>query len=135
MTMKKADPRVLDPLAASSAGVAHLALALRELVLSEAPGAVERVYQNHPSAIWFGFGPARGQGPKMKDMFCYVAAATSHVNLGFCRGASLSDPERVLEGAGETMRHVKFRSERDLERPFVRRYIRAAAEQVRGIDI
>ena len=62
----------------------------------------------------------------MKDMFCYIAAARSHVNLGFCRGASLSDPNRVLEGEGKMMRHVKFRSERDLERPFVRRYIRAA---------
>ena len=28
------------------------------------------------------------------------------------------------------MRHVKFRSERDVERPFVRRYIRAAMEQI-----
>ena len=59
--------------------VADLALALREMVLKEAPEAVERVYQNHPSAVWFGFGP------KMKDMFCYIATAKSHVNLGFCR--------------------------------------------------
>ena len=28
------------------------------------------------------------------------------------------------------MRHIKFASERDLERPFVRRYIQAAIEQV-----
>jgi hypothetical protein len=62
----------------------------------------------------------------MKDMFCYIAAARTHVNLGFCRGASLSDPNRVLEGEGKSMRHIKFRSERDVERSFVRRYIRAA---------
>jgi hypothetical protein len=49
--------------------MAHLALALRELVLTEAPEAVEKAYQNHPSAIWFGFGP------KMKDMFCHIAMA------------------------------------------------------------
>jgi len=104
--------------------VADLALALREMVLDEAPEALERVYRNHPSAVWFGFGP------KMKDMFCYIATARSHVNLGFCRGASLSDPIRVLEGEGKMMRHVKFRSERDVERPFVRRYIRAAMEQI-----
>jgi hypothetical protein len=35
----------------------------------------------------------------------------------------------VLEGEGKTMRHIKFRSQRDLERPFVRRYIQAAMEQ------
>ena len=100
--------------------VAAIMLALREVVLEEAPDAVERMYRNHPSAVWFG------TGPKMKDMFCYVAAASKHVNLGFCRGASLADPNRVLEGGGKTMRHIKFRSDGDIERPFVRRYIRSA---------
>jgi len=52
------------------------------------------------------------------------------VNLGFCRGASLPDPNRVLEDEGKVMRHIKLRSERDLARPFVRRYIRAAMEQI-----
>ena len=59
-----------------------------------------------------------------------IATVRSHVNLGFCRGAALSDPNRVLEGEGKTMRHVKFRSEPDVKRPFVRRYIRAAIEQL-----
>jgi hypothetical protein len=117
------NPQFLDLLSAFDRPVAGLALALREIVLEEAPDAIEKVYANHPSAIWFG------TGPMMKDMFCYIAAARSHVNLGFCRGASLSDPNRVLEGEGKKMRHVKFRSERDLARPFVRRYIRAAIEQ------
>jgi hypothetical protein len=35
----------------------------------------------------------------------------------------------VLEGEGKAMRHIKFRSLRDLERPFVRRYLQAAMEQ------
>jgi hypothetical protein len=67
----------------------------------------------------------------MNDMFFYIAAARRHVNLGFCRGASLPDPNRVLEGEGKTMRHIKFRSAGDLERPIVRRYVRAAIEQLR----
>jgi hypothetical protein len=66
----------------------------------------------------------------MKDMFCYIATNARHVNLGFPRGAALPDPNRVLEGEGKAMRHIKFASERDLERPFVRRYIQAAIEQV-----
>jgi hypothetical protein len=66
----------------------------------------------------------------MKDMFCYIATNARHVNLGFPRGATLPDPNRVLEGDGKTMRHIKFANERDLERPFVRRYIQAAIEQV-----
>jgi hypothetical protein len=118
------DRQLLDYLSSWDRPVADLALALREIVLEEAPDAVEKVYQTYTVAIWFGFGP------KMKDMFCYIATATNHVNLGFYRGASLPDPNRVLEGQGKMMRHVKFKNDRDLERPFVRRYIRAAMEQV-----
>jgi hypothetical protein len=60
----------------------------------------------------------------MKDIFCYIATNARHVNLGFPGGAVLPDPNRVLEGEGKTMRHIKFATERDLERPFVQRLSR-----------
>jgi len=41
--------------------------------------------------------------------FGYVNAFTSHVNVGFFQGASLPDPERLLQGNGKFMRHVKLR--------------------------
>jgi len=41
--------------------------------------------------------------------FGYVNVFTSHVNVGFFRGAALPDPSRLLEGAGKFMRHVKLR--------------------------
>lgn len=63
-------------------------------------------------------------------MFCYLTTHAGHINLGFPRGAALPDPNRVLQGEGKAMRHIKFRSVSDLERPFVRRYIQAAIEQV-----
>jgi hypothetical protein len=118
------DRQLFDFLSAYDRAVAELALALREMLLEEAPEVQEKAFGNHPSAVWFGFGP------KMNDMFCYIATASHHVNLGFRRGASLPDPKQVLEGQGKTMRHIKFRSEADLERPFVRRFIRAAIEQI-----
>jgi len=120
------DQQVLDFLTGYDSPIGSVALALREVLLEEVPDAVEKVYRNHPTAVWYGFGP------KMQDMFCYIARATAHVNLGFCRGASLQDPSHVLEGEGKMMRHVKFRSERDVGRPFVRRYVRAAAKQGAG---
>jgi hypothetical protein len=101
-----------------------MALALREIILDEVPDASESIYQVYTVAIWFGFSG------KMKDMFCYITTNAKHINLGFPRGASLPDPNRVLEGDGKSMRHIKFASERDLERAFVRRYIQAAIEQV-----
>lgn len=41
--------------------------------------------------------------------FGYVDTFTTHVNVGFFRGAELADPHRLLEGAGKLMRHVKLR--------------------------
>jgi hypothetical protein len=118
------DPRLLGFLTAYDRTIADLALAMREIVLEEAPDASESVYQVYTVAIWFGFSG------KMKDMFCYIATNARHINLGFPQGATLPDPNRVLEGEGKAMRHIKFRSMGDLERPFVRRYIQAAIEQV-----
>ena len=117
-------PQLLGFLTAYDPTIADMALALREIILDEAPDASESIYQVYTVAIWFGFSG------KMKDMFCYIATNAKHINLGFPRGASLPDPNRVLEGDGKTMRHIKFASERDLGRAFVRRYIQAAIEQV-----
>jgi hypothetical protein len=47
--------------------------------------------------------------------FAYVNAFTAHVNVGFFRGAEIADPDRLLEGTGKFMRHVKLRPERDVD--------------------
>ena len=121
--------RPLDPdfrafLAIDERPVGLLALALRDRVLRAAPDALEQLFRNHPSALWYG------RGPKMADMVLYIAMASRHVNLGFCRGAAIADPDEVLEGSGKLMRHVKFRSLADLERPFLDPYLRGAFEPV-----
>jgi hypothetical protein len=73
------DPNISAFLAMDVRPVAPLALALREVLLDEVPDAGEQLYRNHPSALWYG------RGPKMKDMVLYIAMASAHVNLGFCR--------------------------------------------------
>jgi hypothetical protein len=117
------DESILDFLSPDDSPAGALALALRQILLEVAPDAVEKVYRNHPTATWYG------SGPKLRDMFCYIATATAHVNLGFCYGALLEDPSHVLEGEGKRMRHIKFRTRQDLKRSFVRKYIRAAMKQ------
>ncbi len=121
---RKPDPQLLGFLTAYDRTIAELALALREIILEEAPDASESVYQVYTVAVRFGFSG------KMKDMFCYITTHARHINLGFPRGAALPDPNGVLEGEGKAMRHIQFKSVSDLERPFVRRYIQAAIEQV-----
>ena len=41
--------------------------------------------------------------------FGYVNVFTSHVNVGFFQGAALKDPDRLLQGTGRFMRHVKLK--------------------------
>jgi hypothetical protein len=40
----------------------------------------------------------------------YVLPHTSWVNLGFFKGAELTDPAGLLEGTGAQLRHVKVRT-------------------------
>ena len=57
----------------------------------------ELLHDGHPTACVDGAA------------FGYVNAFTAHVNVGFFRGAELPDPNRLLEGTGKFMRHVKIR--------------------------
>lgn len=122
MSRRPPHPQLLGFLEEYDPAVVDLVLGLREIVLQEAPGAEEAIYQSYTLALWYG------SSEKMKDWFCYIATYAKHVNLGFVRGAELADPNELLEGQGKTMRHIQFKTQRDLERPYVRRFIRASME-------
>jgi hypothetical protein len=119
------DRRLLDYLAPYDLRIASLALALREVVLEEAPAAIESLVNGYAVAIGFSF-----TGKPMKDGFCHVVTYRNCVNLGFNRGALLADPGGILEGSGKLIRHLRINDYDDLDRPLVRRFLRAAIEQV-----
>ncbi|HTS30111.1 MAG TPA: DUF1801 domain-containing protein [Bryobacteraceae bacterium] len=121
------DPVLLSYLATYDPHVSNLALALRQVVLEEAPAAVESYAKGYAVSIGFSF-----TGKPLKDGFCHIATYSSYVNLGFNRGALLPDPNRILAGNGKLIRHVTIRNHDDLQRLFVRRYLQAAIEQVGG---
>lgn len=58
--------------------------------------------------------------------FGYVNAFKAHVNVGFFLGATLPDPNRLLEGSGKFMRHVKLQSGREIEAAALTKLIKAA---------
>jgi len=86
------------------------------------------------------FGVLRGCGDDVRELlhdghptacvgdaaFAYVNAFTAHVNVGFFRGAVLPDPNRLLEGTGKFMRHVKLRPEADIDAASLRKLIEAS---------
>ena len=120
------DRLLLSYLGSYDPHVCSLTLAVRELVLEEAPEAVESICKGYAVAIGFSF-----TGKPLKDGFCHITTYRGHVNLGFNRGALLPDPDGVLAGEGKSIRHITIRNHNELKRPIVRRYVRAAIEQIR----
>ena len=121
------DRQLLSYLADYDRHISDLTLALRELVLEEAPEAIESVIKSYAVSIGFSF-----TGKPLKDGFCHIVTYPNHLNLGFNRGALLPDPSRVLQGKGKLIRHMTFREHREVESAMVRRYLQAAIEQVGG---
>jgi hypothetical protein len=59
---------------------------------------------------------------------CYFSIGTDHVTFGFLRGTSLPDPDKLLEGTGKSLRHVKLRKTNDVRKPALKKLILAAAK-------
>src|SRR5205814_2223472 len=99
----------------------RLALALRVLVVEEAPAATEIVYDgSYTVSIIFSFTA------KWTDGFCHVVPCSDHVNLGFNRGAELPNPAGRLQGTGKQIRHIKVKTEDDLKKAILRDFVRLA---------
>jgi hypothetical protein len=64
--------------------------------------------------------------------FGYVNVFTSHVNVGFFQGASLPDPDRLLQGAGKFMRHVKLKPGTAANAAALRRLIETAYSDIKA---
>jgi uncharacterized protein DUF1801 len=119
----KPPKELLDLLKPYDSGIQELTLALRQLVLEEMAPCCEYIVEVYIVSILYG--PTH----RMKDGICYIGVIKDHVNLGFIRGSQLADPQRILEGTGKQMRHIKIRNISDLERPVIRSYLQEACER------
>ncbi len=77
---------------------------LRELIIDIDPDSTEVVRLGDRAAT-FGVGPK-----KMSEGYAYIMPHKKWINLGFYKGATLPDPEGLMEGTGKSLRHVKIRS-------------------------
>jgi hypothetical protein len=119
---------LLDLLKPYDRGIQELAIALRQLVLEEMAPCCEYILEVYIVSLLYG--PTH----RMKDGICYIGVIKDHVNLGFIRGSQLRDPERILEGTGKQMRHIKVWNMSDLLRPSIRAYVQEACERA-GYEI
>lgn len=122
MPMNETHGQFEEILRAGGPRMGPLCQALRSLVHSLDADAFEIVWPRQKIAS-FGIGPR-----KMTDHYAYIGIQSSHVNLGFYHGASFKDPDRLLEGTGKRLRHVKIRTLREVENPAVVALLREAIE-------
>jgi hypothetical protein len=110
--------------------------------------AIDRWLEAHEGELaeiareWFK--TMRGRGRNVRELmhdgyptvcvqdapFAYVGIFRSHVNVGFFHGASLPDPEGLLEGTGKYMRHVKLRPGRPIVASALRALVDASYQDI-----
>lgn len=111
-------------MAGAEANVAALARQAKALIEDIMPEVVEVAWPTQ-RIIGYGVGPK-----KMSEQFCYIAVFKKRINLGFYYGSDLPDPENLMEGSGETMRHVKIAQPEQLENPALRDLVVAASKHL-----
>src|SRR5262245_40497140 len=99
--------------------VQSLALDTRKFILEVLPNAQETVDDKAGVA---GYGYETGYS----DIVCTVIVSKSGVKLGLAKGASLPDPDGLLEGKGRVHRYVQLHKASDLSRGGVRKLVLAA---------
>ncbi|MBI2689914.1 MAG: DUF1801 domain-containing protein [Acidobacteria bacterium] len=119
--MRKPSREHLEFLAAFAPHITELTLAVRALVLEEAPDANELIYDAY-NAVAAGYSFTG----RPSDAFIHIASYAKWVNLGFNKGAHLHDPDFLLEGNGRFVRHLRMSSLDDVKQPHVREFVRMA---------
>jgi hypothetical protein len=85
------------------------------------PRGYELVYENY-NALGIGYAPGR----KGSDAIVSIVAYPRWITLFFLYGATLKDPDSLLQGAGSRVRSIRLSSPNDLDREAIRQLISRA---------
>ncbi len=95
---------------------------LRGFILDIHPDSNELLYHTHALTAVFSISD------KLKDAFCMLPIYTNHLNLGFNKGTLLSDPNKLLTGTGNLIRHIPVESPQDYRNKKVKDLIKSAVD-------
>lgn len=95
---------------------------LREYIFELYPDCNELVYHTHALTAVFSISD------KLSDAFCMLPIYTNHLNLGFNKGTLLKDPNRLLTGTGNLIRHIDIKKRSDYRNQKVEALIQEAIE-------
>ena len=97
--------------------VIDLFIDIRQYILDLYPDSNELLY--HTPALTAVFSISE----KLSDAFCMLPIYTNHLNLGFNKGTLLKDPNKLLTGTGNLIRHVDVKMPSDYRNPKVKALI------------
>lgn len=106
------------------AEVCDLVLALRDVVLKTSPDAAEAI-KFHSLCYYMADSPYGAIGGNV----CTIDGRSGVVRLGFIQGATLPDPEGLLQGDRKAARFVVIQSLRQARSRAIRELIRASVAQ------
>ena len=123
--MKGAETQLAGFFANYEPAMAKLGKALRAKLRARLPGLHEivYVYENQGSLV-ISYSPTEGG----IDGVCSIALYPREVKLFFSHGPQLSksDPNKLLQGSGKTVRYVVLDSAADFDRPEIEALMAAA---------
>lgn len=94
--------------------LSNLVQELRSCIKEQTQPSIELVFDTYNSLnIGYGFTE------KAWDCYCGIIVYRKHLNLSFPSGATLTDPEGILQGKGAKVRHLKIKSLADIKEPLV----------------
>ena len=93
---------------------------LRQYILELYPDSNELLYHTHALTAVFSISE------KLSDAFCMLPIYTNHLNLGFNKGTLLKDPDKLLTGTGNLIRHMDVKNSKDYRNPKVKALIKEA---------
>ena len=106
--------------------VARVIRAARKKLCTRFPTALELVYDNY-NALAIGWSPTE----RVSDVIVSLAAYAGGVNLYFMYGASLADPDHLLEGAGNQGRFVRLEQAEKLDSAGVKALLKQAIKHAK----
>lgn len=107
--------------------VAALARSCRSALRKRLPTAHQLIYDNY-NALAIGFCSTE----RASDCIVSLAVFPRGVSLFFYYGATLPDPQGILEGGGNQTRFLRLESAKSLARPEVEALIHAAIAQAKA---
>lgn len=121
-TLRKIHPDFLYLLEFKEQKLIDLFKDLREYILDLYPNSNEIVYHTHALTSVFSISD------KLTDAFCMLPIYSNHLNLGFNKGTLLKDPNKLLTGTGNLIRHVPIQNPTDYRNKKVKDLIKAAVD-------